>query len=85
MSNKYIMIDIADFPSEKAIKDSVERLRKDIGILTKYPKMKVDVDPASLKRVCDFLDMIYAREGKRLKKSRKGDKKDESLDINNTN
>ena len=64
------MINKEDLPSLKDVQDTAARLKKDHGILTKYP-MKSE-NPQSLINVANFLDMLMARAGNMMEVKKDG-------------
>lgn len=59
-----IQLNISDLPSQKAIKECVDRLKKDAEIIGKYPAGKKDGDPRSFLKIAAFLEILMQRTAK---------------------
>lgn len=55
---KYILIDPAECPTRQELKDTIERLKKDVEILIRY-KGKKNADPNCLRAAIQFLERLY--------------------------
>ena len=68
---KTIVLNSEDFPTVKAITDSVSRLKKDYGLLSKFRGSKDVEEPNSFKSVISFLEMLIKREKRNIPKEKK--------------
>lgn len=66
--SKYLLIDKEDAPSVYAIKETIERLRKDAEILKEWKNAKNNADYKALLEVASFLEALIIKEESRLKK-----------------
>lgn len=66
-----IILNSDDFPTVKAITDTISRLRKDYQLLAKLRGSNDIEEPDSFKSVISFLEMLVKREKKNFPKEKK--------------
>lgn len=66
--DKYLLIDKDDAPSIYAIRETIERLKKDAQILSEWKNSKNTADPNALLEIVNFLESLLIKEESRLKK-----------------
>jgi len=59
-----VQINLNDLPSLEALKDGIERLKKDAKIIGRYPTSKKDGDPNNFLKIAAFLEIILERTRK---------------------
>lgn len=67
---KTITLNSEDFPTVKAIADSISRLRKDYKLLERLRGSSDIEEPKSFKSVISFLEMLVKREKRNIPKEK---------------
>lgn len=70
MRKKTIILNSEDFPTVKALTDTISRLRKDYKLLERMRGTKDIEEPSSFKSVMSFLEMLIKREKRNIPKEK---------------